>query len=143
MISRKSIPHIQLRQLTTYSGYSYMRWKIINPVFYTLIIVLVLVLLFWTEIVINSPAPNKLQSYLEVLKIFFHPLSLPNYKYIGDNNTVTYLFITGGAWFIAYIFSAQPYYPRLRITGNIIGIFAVLGWVSIVLIVVIISGLRH
>ena len=123
-----------------------MRWKIINPVLYALMIVLGLVLLMWTVIVMNSPAPGKAQSYLEVLKIFFHPLSLPNSKGLGDKNissVVTSLFVTGATWFIAYISNAQPYVPWLRIIGIILGILSVLVWVSIVFLVVFLSGLHH
>ena len=123
-----------------------MRWKIINPVLYTAMIVLGLVLLMWTVIISNSTAPGKTQSYLEVLKIFFHPLSLPNSKGLGDKMVsivTTSLFVTGTTWFIAYISSAQPYITWLRISGIIVGIFAVVVWVSIVFTVVFLSGLHH
>jgi len=123
-----------------------MSWKIINPVLYTLMIVLGLVLLMWTVIVMNSSAPGKAQSYLEVLKIFFNPLSLPNSKGLGDKMisiVTTSLIVTGATWFIAYISSAQPYISWLRISGIIVGIFSVLVWVSIVFTVFFLSGLHH
>jgi hypothetical protein len=123
-----------------------MRWKIINPVLYALMIVLGLVLLMWTLILLNSPAPGKAQSYFEVLKIFFHPLSLPNSKGLGEKMisiASTSLVVTGAIWITAYISSAQPYIRWLRIGGIIFGIFAVLVWVHIVFAVFFLSGLRH
>lgn len=127
-----------------------MRWKIINPVLYTLMIVLGFVLLLWTVIVINSPAAGTstttAQSYLEILKIFFYPLSLPNSKVLGDkmvSEVATSLVVTGTTWFIAYISNAQPYIPWLRIGGIVVGILAVLVWVGIVFTVFFLSGLRH
>jgi hypothetical protein len=113
---------------------------------YTLMTVLGLVLLMWSIIILNSPASEKAQSYLEVLKIFFHPLSLPNSIGLGEKMisiVSTSLFVTGAIWISAYISSAQPYIRWLRTSGNIFGVLAVLVWVSIVFIVFFLSGMRH
>jgi hypothetical protein len=123
-----------------------MRWKLINPVLYTLVTMLGLVLLMWTVILMNSPAAGKAQSYLEVLRIFFNPLSIPNSSGLGSmmvSLATISLFVTGATWFIAYISSAQPYIPWLRIGGTIVGIFSVIVWVSIVFMVILLSGLQH
>jgi hypothetical protein len=129
------------------------RWRYLNPVIIGSGAILAAIFLFWTNLLIVSDKPvatnDVVKLFAWVLKSYFYPRSMlgdtppgltprppdPFWQYVG--------WAIWAVWLLAVFVSAQPYKPKLRIAGSILGVLAALLWTVMVIGTFIGAGLRH
>lgn len=126
------------------------RWRFLNPAILAVAAIVGCLLLYWTQLILVSDKPliaaEVAKSYGAILKIYFYPTGLVESIYRGSTQKppqTAWWWWIWVVWFLAWIVSAQPYKPRMRVVGSVSGVIAVLVWSSFVFSVFFVAGLRH
>ena len=119
-----------------------MGWRLINPAILTFLVSLSGVFLAVTLLIVvmyeEQAKSDIVEFYTAIIKVLFHPTSLPRLRGEPAFSTITY--IIGGFWFIGYLASAQPYINWMRILGSIVGILSTFIWVAYSFIIFVLSS---
>jgi hypothetical protein len=124
------------------------KWRIWNPVVVTTGAILLVLLLYWTAVLLLSEKPvalaDAVSSYAAIVKWYFYPVALVKNvaaERLGMLRAEAIAFWT--IWFLALVVSAQPYKPKLRLVGSGIGMTAVVVWTVFAFGLFFAAGLRH
>jgi len=131
-----------------------MKWRILNPVLITPLLIIVAATVPLMLIYIFSDLPpslgdreNAIEGMFSMIKSYFYPYDITLCSAGNTNpgcviNNTPYI-ILQFIWVLSFIASAQPFKSKLRVYGSIVGVIDVIVWTLFLVGITFVLGLRH